>query len=78
MVGHNVAPELDIRELDRAGDVTDAIGLVGLQIRAVRELNGTSLRADPKIGRSGIQLDKDLCTACVNTMDQNGLHTDVP
>ena len=78
MVGYNVVSELDIRELDRAGDVTDAIGLVGLKVRAVRELDVTSLRADPKIGRSGIQLDEDLCTARVNTINEDCSPADAP
>ena len=42
--------------------MANAVGLVGLEVRAVRELDVTSLGADPKIGRSGIQLDEDLCT----------------
>ena len=42
--------------------MANTVGLVGLEVRAVRELDVTSLGADPKIGRSGIQLDEDLCT----------------
>ena len=58
--------------------MANAVGLVGLEVCAVRELDVTSLGADPKIGRSGIQLDEDLCTARVNTVDEDCSPADAP